>query len=369
LKEQYHSDHIFEKKEELRRERDEINNAERKSFSCVPVDVNVAEDGEYEFTFHYYDRMVSWKPFYDIHVKNLASPLDFAFKGAISQNTGEDWTDLETSLICGNLSISNNQPVLNPWHVDFVIPRPLMQASMPRNAMMAAPTAALGKQNAASASDDTVLLMAKPKAEKKTMETMESYVLPEKQVIRSGKKGSIVDITDITVPADYIYTTTPKLEPSVFLTARIRDIGIYNLYECRANIYLEGTYIGQINLDPDPTKDYNELSLGRDSQISVSRKNTRKFTEKHSRNTEHMAYEYEISIINQKNEPAVIQIRDQIPVSMNQEIKIESVDTSQGTLDPQTGEVTWFYTFQPNMPAVLKLAYSIVWPKGKLLDI
>ena len=363
-----------DQKKKIEEELAGLRDIEPNRLEAVPVNVNVIQGGEYHFSFKYFDSEVNWEPFYDIKAQNITQPLNVYLKGTVYQATGEDWNNVETSLICGNLSDSANQPKLLPWHVDFrqpVLPPPVYQPmgmqpmGMQANAYgMQAAVSEPGRGN----TGDTAILY-KPMAVKEQTETMEVYTLPLKQNFTSGDRGTVVDIVSSTVPVKFVFTTTPKLNPSVFLTARITDAGAYNFLACNANLYLEGNYIGQIEINPDQITDTFEISFGRDQSIRVTRSNIRRYTDRNTRSTEQRTYEYEIRIVNQKREPVAIQVHDQIPVSRNHEIRVEDVETGQGVLDPEKGEVTWFYTFEPGVPARIRFSFSVIWPKSKPINL
>lgn len=61
----------------------------------------------------------SWKPYYDLKVKNTDSPLELVYKAKVVQNTGEDWKKVKISLSTGDPSKDGQIQNLSPWFLNF----------------------------------------------------------------------------------------------------------------------------------------------------------------------------------------------------------------------------------------------------------
>ena len=72
---------------------------------------------------------------------------------------------------------------------------------------------------------------------------------------------------------------------------------------------------------------------------------------------------YEISLKNNKSQTVTLQLKDQIPVSVNSNITVTTGELSGGTLDPLTGIVTWEITLAPGGQQKLSLRYEVKYPK------
>ena len=58
-------------------------------------------------------------------------------------------------------------------------------------------------------------------------------------------------------------------------------------------------------------------------------------------------------------------VKDQIPVSSDKAITVETTELSNGLLEEETGEVKWELDAEPDKTVELKLEYNITWPKDK----
>lgn len=60
-----------------------------------------------------------WIPVYDIRVKDIASPLNLAYKANVIQNSGEDWQEVKLTLSSGNPDLGGQKPRIQPWRLGF----------------------------------------------------------------------------------------------------------------------------------------------------------------------------------------------------------------------------------------------------------
>ncbi|MBK6997566.1 MAG: DUF4139 domain-containing protein [Lewinellaceae bacterium] len=159
----------------------------------------------------------------------------------------------------------------------------------------------------------------------------------------------------------------PKLEPSVFLLAKITDYGRFNLLPGVANIFYQDTYIGQTTVNPHTVTDTLLLSLGRDEQITVKRVQPKDFTEKRKvfSNTIKETYTYEIAIKNNKSIPIKVEILDQIPVSKQKEIVVELLEYEGATYNNEFGKLKWEIEIPANQNKRVRFSYSVKYPKDK----
>ena len=172
------------------------------------------------------------------------------------------------------------------------------------------------------------------------------------------------------MPAEYKYVSIPKAEPSVYLTAGIRDWEKFNLLEGEANLFFENTFVGKTILDPRNASDTLELSLGRDDNIVISRKKITDYSStKFIGSKKEETRDWVINIKNNKREKVRVEVFDQIPVSTLDEISVELQERSKGSVDKDTGYVKWDLEIGPGQTEELRLKYAIKYPRNKRLYI
>ena len=172
------------------------------------------------------------------------------------------------------------------------------------------------------------------------------------------------------LPAKYQYLSIPKIDKNAFLIAKVDNWEQYNLLEGEANIYFEDTYVGKSILDTRFTEKTLDISLGKDKNVIVQREKAKDYTTRQfigSKKEEFRSWNFTIK--NNKNQVVNITIEDQIPVSTKEEIKVEVETLSAGKLDDKTGKIKWDLKVLPSQNKLLKLKYSVKYPKNSTLII
>jgi hypothetical protein len=184
--------------------------------------------------------------------------------------------------------------------------------------------------------------------------------------IKTNGERTLVDLKTYEIPSTYRYTAIPKLDKDAFLLAEISDWSQYNLLEGESNLYFEEGFVGRSILNPAALQDTLQISMGRDRSIVMQREKVDQFSKKRSVGsniTESRGYE--ISLKNNKSQAVTLQLKDQIPVSVNSNIIVTTGELSGGTLDPLTGIVTWEITLPPGGQQKLSIRYEVKYPKSE----
>lgn len=188
----------------------------------------------------------------------------------------------------------------------------------------------------------------------------------EPYTIKSNGERTLVDLKTYEIPASYRYTAIPKLEKDAFLQAEISDWSQYSLLEGESNLYFEDGFVGRSILNPNALQDTLQISMGRDRSILIQREKVDQFSKKRtigSNITESRGYE--ILVKNNKSQAVTLQVKDQIPVSVNSAITVTIGELSGGVVDPVTGIVTWEITLAPGAQQKLSLRYEVKYPKSE----
>lgn len=191
------------------------------------------------------------------------------------------------------------------------------------------------------------------------------FIIEQKYSIPSDDKPYIVDIDKFILPATYKHYAVTKLDKGVFLLGQITGWQDLNLVDAFANIYFNGTYLGQSIIKTRNVKDTLDLSLGRDEKVMVTRTKLKKFSSKQligSKLKETLSYE--LTVKNNRKIPVDIEINDQIPISQNSEIEIKIIETSEAQYNPVNGKLTWMLNLKSGELKKMILTFSIKYPKN-----
>jgi hypothetical protein len=194
------------------------------------------------------------------------------------------------------------------------------------------------------------------------------FKIDDKYTLETDGKTTTIGIKQFDVPSIYDYYSAPKIDPSVFLTAKIVNWQDYDFQSGEVSLYFEGTYLGKTYLDLAATADTISLSLGKDNGIKIFRKLVKEYSSKKfigSSRTE--TKDYEISVRNSKHAPVTLQIVDQYPVSTNKEISVDDLRAPDAKADKETGMLNWVISAQPGQEKKLGFGYSVKYPRDRMV--
>lgn len=325
-----------------------------------------------------------WAPAYDLIAEDVGKPIDLKYRAKVFNSTDVDWKDVKMKLSTADPMASATAPLLEKWTLNFDQPQNYRQQNYQQQQTYGynnngnAP-ATLQSQNVwnESAARGQINIGDEPGEVNRTVEYEQIQVselaaefdIKQTYDIPANGQPYIVDVTSYTLNASYRYSCIPKMEREAFLMARITGWEDLDLVEGPANVYFGGTYVGQSYIYTRSVNDTLDLSLGRDKKLVVTRTKLKEFNqEKSTSSTKKETYSYEIVVKNTRKTAVEVELMDQIPVSQDAEIIVETQELSKGVLDPATGFVTWHLNIPPGETARVVLTYSIKYPKNKQVN-
>ncbi|NBR13990.1 MAG: mucoidy inhibitor MuiA family protein, partial [Crocinitomicaceae bacterium] len=179
-----------------------------------------------------------------------------------------------------------------------------------------------------------------------------------------------VSISTYDLNASYEYHVIPKMDASVYLAAQVTGWEKLNLMSGESNIYFDGTFMGKSFLDVNSTKDTLSFSFGKDNKISVDRTRVK---EKSKFNTigkrQKFEVSWEIKIKNNGGAMIPLIVKDQFPISNNEDIKVKHGTFNTGKLEKNTSIITWSFLNGVSGIQTLNFNYSVDYRNGMTLYI
>ncbi|MEN9987008.1 MAG: hypothetical protein RLZZ585_47 [Bacteroidota bacterium] len=170
------------------------------------------------------------------------------------------------------------------------------------------------------------------------------YAIQSKMSIPSDGMDHRVSIATHELPASYEYHVVPKIDPSVYLSAQVVGWEKLNLLSGESNIYFDGTFMGKSYLDVNSTKDTLSFSFGKDSKVSVERTRVKEKSKiKTIGSRQKFDVTWEIKIKNNGGAMIPLIVKDQFPISNQDDIKVKRGDLVDGKADEKTGIITWSF--------------------------
>jgi hypothetical protein len=186
------------------------------------------------------------------------------------------------------------------------------------------------------------------------------YAIQSKMSIPSDGMDHRVSIATHELPASYEYHVIPKIDPSVYLSAQVVGWEKLNLLSGESNIYFDGTFMGKSFLDVNSTKDTLSFSFGKDSKVSVERTRLKEKSKiKTIGSRQKFDVTWEIKIKNNGGAMIPLVIKDQFPVSNQEDIKVKRGEIVDGKVDDKTGIITWSFLKGISGSQVITFDYSV----------
>ncbi len=311
----------------------------------------------------------SWKPFYDIRVKDTKSSLQLISKANITQRTGEDWTNVVLKLSTANPNENGTKPELNPLYLGYKTP--VVIQSLQKNT----PTVRGARSDKSayyvdgvSMQEDAVVGYSEGISQTEQTEINTEFNVTSAYTIPSDNNPHQVDLTVSTLNANYAYGAVPKLDNTAFVTASVSGNDLVNQVSGEANVYFDGTFTGKTFIS-GTSSDSILLTLGRDKRIQIQRTLLKDFSSKtFSGGSKKELSTWEISLRNTRKEPITIVIEDQIPVSNDKEIEVKLLNNGGAIFDEITGKLKWILTIDAEKSETVKFSFEVKYPKEKIIS-
>lgn len=184
--------------------------------------------------------------------------------------------------------------------------------------------------------------------------------------IPSDNKDYDVQMLEYEIPASYEFSSVPKLSEETYLIAKISDWTDYKLLDGDVNLFFNGVYEGKTYLDLESLEDTLSLSVGRDKDIMVKRELKKDFNQKQSIGSNKKETKgWEITLKNNKKHAVNLLVEDQYPVSKENEIKVDLLESSGAKIDEAEGKLTWNIELKAGETKKLLVKYEVKYPKDK----
>jgi uncharacterized protein (TIGR02231 family) len=362
------------------------------------VTVSVAQEGDLTLELSYLIHGASWHPQYDVHVQmgddQRSGEVELTYGGVVQQSTGEAWGDVQLSLSTARPSLAAQLPELDPWYLDMSMPLPHMAVPAPLSVRARVSGAAAGPQQAVrmpGAVPAGAMLQAAADfggANEVAIEAEESS-LPEDVSVATAtveqagtslvfRVGRSVDIpsdrsphkTTIArdrLPCSFDYVCAPALADSVHLRATIVNSTERVLLQGEASIFLQSQYVGTTQLKQTAPAETFKVFLGIDDGIKVKRELIERSVEKGSvlqSSIRRITYAYRITVHNYASTTRDIVIRDRLPVSKHEKVKVRAQSIQPPPKDRTKLELAvWQWSMAPDTEQKIEFQFVVEHPQ------
>ncbi len=305
-----------------------------------------------------------WTPIYKINVDKLETYIKLGFQAKVINQTGINWKNIKMRFSTSSPEKSQDTPNLNVWNLNFD------NKDIKEGRLDEFRTKDITKEEAKRKNKDLAVVDGVKYIETADYGINNIYKTENNYYIPSDSKPYYIDIEEYLLPVTYRYYSVPKVDADAFLIAQITDWEKYNFIEGQTRVWYNGSFVGESYIRPQLAMDTLDISLGRDSKIFVNRVKVKDMdSEKLIGTNKKQTFKYRLTVKNTNSTDVKFTLRDQLPVSQDNDIKVESIDISNAEVDEDTGSLKWKFVMKPGESREFIVAFSVKFPRNKNLRV
>ena len=350
-----------------------------KKYAPIPrvvITLSAAEAASGKIAFSYLVSQAGWVPLYDIRSDSQTGKISLTYKAQVFQNSGIDWDNIKLNISTNNPYANKTKPELNPWYIDYYAYKRKMELEeISVKGARAIPQAAFNQGFMLDDAKDKNLEEKPALGADQFTTVVHQLIAAEFKIdlpysIKSNNEKNLVLIKNSDLNTTFKYYSVPKVDPGVYLVAQMTKLDELQLVPASANIFFDGSYIGETYLDPTSMDDTLNLSLGKDPNIVVKRTLLKqKSKDKVVQDKRERTFSYQIEVQNNKSSAIQLIIQDQVPMTTNNDITIELLEKDSARELPGNGILEWDYKLKPGENKKLEFSFKVKHPKDQQINL
>jgi uncharacterized protein (TIGR02231 family) len=323
-------------------------------------------------------RNARWTPLYDARLDSGARDrkpaLELVRRAEITQNTGEDWSNVALAVSTVRTARGGSAPELNSLIVQYPqLPRPQASAS----GLLEDGARFRGAAPAARIAEPLGGKVAQERADEQQATADVSgfqvvFKIPGRVSLSASEGAKSLRVSTATIAPDLAVRAAPLKDPTAFLEASFKQNDDAPLLPGRVAIYRDGVFVGRGQMAAAAKDETVRLGFGADDKIKIERTVLKRnegsaglivTTSK----TDERAFK--TTVRNGHDFPIRVAIEDQLPVSENEEIQVEMLPSTTAptatNLRDKRGVLEWAFEAKPGEVRDINFAWRIRWPKDK----
>jgi len=366
--------------QQLQQQLNQVATYQRATRTAV-LNITTTQATELDLSLRYQIRGARWKPVYDADLDTKSGKIQLKSLAQITQRTGEDWNDVDVTLSTLRPSAGSQLPKLNPWVIDFMPERVLMQKSMMQSMPMMKEEAMADMEMLTNSAMDGAAMAAPVMAKRKMTSNISTaviadfsaeYKVPNKLSLESGNNKRRVTLQSQTLDAKVSLASVPRLDPRAMLIAKTQYKGETPLLAGTIALHRDGNFIGNSFLAMHQSGEDISLSFGEDDKVKITfipdpDKKGKDGLLFGKRKTVKRNYHFTVS--NQHDKAYDISFSDMIPVAINEAIKVTTTGDKPTKINDKDkkGIAKWERKLAPNKTIKLEYGYEVSYPEDRVV--
>lgn len=193
--------------------------------------------------------------------------------------------------------------------------------------------------------------------------TTAQFTAPAPQTVRTDGRSVRVPLATLRLTAAPRTVAAPEVSLNAVRTAELTNRGAQPLLPGKVLLYREGAFIGTTEIEFTAPGETFSVFLGMDDRLKLSRSLDKKRSSlTWSGKRKRMAVAFVITVENLSEKPAAFQLADRVPVSENEEIRVQSVKIQPDAKPDSKGLLKWDVTLAPKEKREFRLDYTLEYP-------
>jgi uncharacterized protein (TIGR02231 family) len=343
----------------------------RQSFSVIavvelPTEAEQPAAAEVEVEVSYQVTGAAWTPLYDLRFAEGDVDLRLSYLGQVTQNTGEDWEDIELTLSTVRPALASAIPELKPWYLRPYYPPPAaaMEFSVP--AMLMAESAPRARAQASAAPPPPTMREAVERSSV-VQENAGSVVFVISGGTRIPSDGAPhrVLVGKHEFGARFDLVSAPKLGAHCHRRARVQNDSPFLLLAGQGQLFHQGEFLGSVPLKAVAPNEQFEAFLGVEERVRITRKMVEGSVDKRFLSDQRrLTFAYEIRATNLTAQRQSLTLLDQVPVAGDERIKTRRLETRpQPHEETELGRLRWELTLEPRGEQTVRFGFQVEHPR------
>lgn len=345
----------------------------------VTVYVETAQAGSFAMALSYAVTEARWQPLYTLRALPDSGEVELQTTALIRQRSGENWTGVKALLSTASPALKADPSDLRPWYLDIAVPRRMRMAEQKAIEGGVVGGVLGGVVGDVEAPAEAMPSVAPPppavpirEAETASAGFVESGLHLNFEIARpvdipSDGTAHKVPIDSQRLAAAFDYVAVPKLREAAYLRGGVKNTLAYPILPGPADLFIVQDFVGSTNLGRVATGEEAKTFFGEDGQIKVKYDEVKR--EKSGAGflggkNEKLRIAARITVQNLRKEAAVVEVRDQLPVSRNEKIEVKDVAIAPApATKDEKGILTWTLNLAPQEKKEIQIEFIIEYPK------
>ncbi|MBR0658830.1 mucoidy inhibitor MuiA family protein [Neoroseomonas oryzicola] len=344
----------------------------------IAVAVRAEQPARLDLEVAYQLRGARWQPVYEVRLDTQSSRIALRQEAIVTQQTGEDWSDVALTLSTARPADASGPPRLQPWRIALIDPAEIARRAREqamRDAAADRQQATRGAAPPASVAAPAPVVAREAEVVAANVQTAGfavEYVIPGPTSVTADGADRRVRIADLSAEATMSALAIPRLAPRAFLRARFAHAAPAPTLPGTASLHLDGVFVGRTALPLLRPGEETTLAFGADDRIRVAYEpQARRRAQEGSLltgRTSTEAFEAVMTLRSFHARPVEVTVEDQVPVSGDADLTVtlqaDPAPTARDVED-RPGVLAWTFALAPGQERRIRLGYTVTAPRDR----